>query len=72
MSRSPSPQSDRETIYTDEGVTNQYHGVRDLDLAVRLADSLGIRIDADAPARLGRRRLVQAIKDAVMNGDDEI
>ena len=65
-------QSDSETIYTDAGVTNQYQGVRDLDLAIRLAASLGIRIDADASARLGRMRLVQAIKDAVMNGDDQL
>ncbi|MCA9136364.1 MAG: hypothetical protein KDB00_06390 [Planctomycetales bacterium] len=61
-----------QTIYTDEGVTNQYHGVRDVDLAIRLADSMGIRVDANAIARLGRARLVQAIKDAVMNGDDRI
>ncbi|WP_182866231.1 hypothetical protein [Stieleria mannarensis] len=64
--------SDQQTIYTDDGVTNQYHGVRDVDLAIRLAESMGIRVDANALARLGRARLVQAIKDAVMNGDDEL
>lgn len=65
-------QRDSQTIYTDDGVTNQYHGIRDVDLAIRLAHSMGIRIDANALARFGRARLVQAIKDAVMNGDDEI
>ncbi|WP_372894833.1 hypothetical protein [Stieleria sp.] len=65
-------QSDHQTIYTEAGVTNQYHGVRDVDLASRLAESMGIHVDANALARLGRARLVQAIKDAVMNGDDEL
>ncbi|MCS7470800.1 hypothetical protein NZK35_29455 [Stieleria sp. ICT_E10.1] len=65
-------QSDHQTIYTEAGVTNQYHGVRDVDLAIRLAQSMGIQVDANALARLGRARLVQAIKDAVMNGDNEL
>ena len=64
--------SDLQTIYTDDGLTNQYHGVRDVDLAIRLAESLEIAVDDHALARLGRARLVQAIKDAVMNGDDQI
>jgi hypothetical protein len=64
--------SDRQTIYTDQGVTNQYHGVRDVDLAIRLAQSLGIRVDASALDRLGRARLVQEIKEAVSGGDDFI
>lgn len=63
---------DRQTIYTDAGATNQYHGIRDVDLAIRLAESLGIRIDSNALARFSRARLVQAIKDAVMNGDDQL
>jgi len=65
-------QRDSETIYTDAGTTNQYHGVRDVDLAIRLAESMGIRVDPHALARFGRRRLVQAIKDAVLAGDDEL
>ena len=28
---------DNETIYVGERVTNQYHGVRDLDIAYRLS-----------------------------------
>ena len=64
--------SDSQTIYTDDGVTNQYHGIRDVDLAIRLAETLEIRVDSNALARLGRARLVQAIKDAVMNGDEEL
>ena len=64
--------SDRQTIYTDDGVTNQYHGVRDVDLAIRVAQAMGIRVDASSLARYGRARLVQAIKDAVMEGGDEV
>lgn len=64
--------SDHQTIYTDDGVTNQYHGIRDVDLAIRLAESMGIRVDVHALARFGRARLVQAIKDAIMNGDDDV
>ncbi|MCO8122073.1 hypothetical protein NHH03_10015 [Stieleria sp. TO1_6] len=63
---------DHQTIYTDDGVTNQYHGIRDVDLAIRLATSMGIHVDEHASARLSRTRLVQAIKDAVMNGDDTL
>ncbi|MEO1526891.1 MAG: hypothetical protein AAFX06_15750 [Planctomycetota bacterium] len=61
-----------ETIFTDRGLTNQYNGVRDVDLAICLAHQLGIRVGPHDLARLGRSRLVQAIKDAVMNGDDEL
>lgn len=64
--------SDRHSIYTDDGLTNQYHGVRDVDLAIQIATAMGIRIDANSLARYGRARLVQAIKDAVVNGDDEL
>ncbi len=65
-------QRDSDSIYTDDGRTNQYHGVRDVDLAIRLAQSIGIQVDSSSLARYGRSRLVQAIKDAVMNGDDEL
>lgn len=33
---------DRNTLYTDRGQVNQYHGVRDLDVAYRAAEFLGI------------------------------
>ncbi len=64
--------SDDQTTYTDAGVTNQYHGIRDVDLAIRIAAEIGIRVDDSAIARYGRARLVQAIKDAVMDGDDSL
>ncbi|MEM6469215.1 MAG: hypothetical protein AAF802_06565 [Planctomycetota bacterium] len=63
---------DDQTIYTDAGRVNQYHGVRDVDLAIRLAQDLGVRVSASSQAAMSRRRLVQAIKDAVAYGEDEL
>jgi hypothetical protein len=60
--------SDRETIYVGDSTVNQYHGVRDLDLAIRLGDSLGLNVDRVTAGVLGRRAMVQAIKEAVMEG----
>ncbi len=61
--------NDSQTIYVREGVTNQYHGVRDLDLALRLASLMGIDVDRVTATALGRRGIVAAIKEAVMDGE---
>lgn len=61
--------TDRETIYVGNTSVNQYHGVRDLDLAIRLGESLGLRVDRVTANVLGRRAMVAAIKQAVMDGD---
>ena len=58
-----------QTIYDAGGMTNQYHGVRDLDLAIRLARSMGMQVDRVTATALGRRGIVTAIKEAVMEGD---
>ena len=61
--------SDHETIYVENDRINQYHGVRDVDLAMKLAESLGLdfaRICASMPSR---RSVVIAIKNAIMEGD---
>ena len=34
--------SDRDTIYVADSVVNQYQGIRDVDLAVKLGEFLGI------------------------------
>ncbi len=60
--------TDSQTIYLDNQPTNQYHGVRDVDLAMRLAESMGLDVDRVVATALGRRGIVQAIKDAVMEG----
>jgi hypothetical protein len=58
---------DSQTIYVDDQPTNQYHGVRDVDLAIRLAQSMGLDVDRVTATALGRRGIVQAIKEAVMD-----
>ena len=62
-------QTDSQTIYVGNNVTNQYHGVRDLDLAIQIARTLGLDVDRLKATALGRPAVVQAIKDAVMDGE---
>ena len=59
--------SDTQTIYENGEITNQYHGVRDLDLAVELAKSLGIDTGSLGLEFKGKCSAVQAIKEAVMD-----
>jgi hypothetical protein len=61
--------SDSQTIYVDDSVTNQYRGIRDVDLAIRLGESLGIDVQRAISTALQRRGIVQAIKEAVMDGE---
>lgn len=61
--------TDSQTIYVQNAVTNQYRGVRDLDLAIRLAHSMGLDVDRITATALGRRGIVAAIKEAVMDGE---
>lgn len=65
---------DRDTIYRDDVAyvrgepLNQFHGIRDVDLACRLGHELGVDIDAIVPRAIGRAGMVAAIKEAVMDG----
>ncbi len=61
-------QSQRETIYYQGRVTNQYHGIRDVELAIKLGATLGVDVRSVAATALGPAPLVQAIKDAVLEG----
>jgi len=61
--------SDRETIYVGNRSVNQYQGVRDFDLAVRLGQSLGLPVDRIISQVLGARAKVEAIKQAIMEGE---
>jgi hypothetical protein len=54
--------SDRNTIYEDGRMVNQYHGVLDLHLAYKLAEYLGIDWRRATAAALGRQAEVAAIK----------
>jgi len=61
--------TDAETIYVSNKATNQYHGIRDLDLAIRLGKELGVDVDRASQSSTNRRSIVQAIKNAIFEGD---
>ena len=62
-------QDDRQTIYVDDQVTNQYRGIRAVDLALRLGQSLGLDVDQVTATALNRHAIVRAIQDAVEDGE---
>ncbi|MGI9470092.1 MAG: hypothetical protein ACR2NZ_01080 [Rubripirellula sp.] len=62
-------QSDHQTIYVDDAPTNQYHGVRDLDIAIKVAEALGVNAERATSSAMHRRAMVQAIKTAVFDGE---
>ena len=59
---------DRDTIYFDKKPINQFHGIRDVDLAVKLAEFLGVNLIRIESTACSRSALVSAIKDAVEEG----
>lgn len=56
---------DQQTIYIGDQVTNQYHGVRDVDLAYKLAEFLGVDTASVTELVLGSFAEVQALQEAV-------
>lgn len=54
-----------QTIFVGDSVVNQYQGVRDVDLAIRLGEFLGIDTGALVDVSPTRSSLVHAIKQAV-------
>ena len=54
--------TDKNTIYVDGQMVNQYRGVLDLHLAYKLAEFLGIDWQRATASALGRRAEVEAIK----------
>jgi len=57
--------TDRDTIYYKDRAVNQYHGVRDVDLAYKLAEFLGVDTQQATEVVLGSRAQVQALREAV-------
>lgn len=57
--------SDRERIYYHRQPVNQYHGVRDVDLACKLAEFLGVDTTQATSLVLGKTAVVRALRDAV-------
>ncbi len=60
--------SDHQTIYVDDLATNQYEGVRAVDLAKRLGEHLGIDVVTLESQSLTRHQLVEAIKESAEEG----
>lgn len=56
---------DSDTIYVDNRPTNQYHGVRDVDLAIKLGEYLGVDVAWAHSRASSRRHLVRLIREAV-------
>lgn len=54
--------TDKNTIYVNDQIVNQYRGVLDLHLAYKLAEFLGIDWQRATASALGRRAEVEAIK----------
>lgn len=61
-------QTDSKTIYENGRMTNQYHGIRDVDLAIRLAKSLGVATESMQLEFRDRRSAVEMLKQAVFEG----
>lgn len=57
--------SDRQTIYHAERVLNQYEGVRDVDLAYKLAAEVGVDVQRATATSLGAEAEVRALQEAV-------
>ena len=58
-------QSDRQTIYYEGEMVNQFEGIRDVDLCFKLAEFLGVNTNDIVPASPTRRAVVQSLQDAV-------
>ncbi len=60
--------SDTETIYVDGKVTNQYRGIRDVDLAMKLGEFLGLDTQQLMSVAVSRQHLVRLIREAIEDG----
>jgi hypothetical protein len=54
---------DDQTIYIGDQVVNQYQGIRDVDLAIKLGEYLGINVQELQAHSLSRRDLVRSIRE---------
>lgn len=61
-------QTDADTIYLNGKVTNQYRGIRDVELAVKIAEFLGIELEFLQARALSPAHLVKLIREAVEEG----
>lgn len=59
---------DFETIFVGERRVNQYEGVRDVDLACKIGELLGVNVGLIASAAFDRQSIVRGIQEAVEEG----
>ena len=57
--------TDRQTIYYEEKVVNQFQGVRDIDLAKKLAALLGVNVEFVIGTAFSPEAQVRALQEAV-------
>ncbi len=57
-------ESDSQTIYYQDRVTNQYQGIRDVDLAQKIGQCLGLPVEQLRSTATTRRSLVRSLQDA--------
>jgi hypothetical protein len=56
------------TIYVENRRVNQYEGIRDVDLACKLGEYLGVDTSGLLARHLHRRQFVAAVREAVEEG----
>ena len=59
---------DRQTIYVDDSMVNQYQGIRDVDLAIKLGEYLGVNTSRYTCQAMSRAQIVSAIREEIMDG----
>ena len=60
--------NESQTIYLDNQRVNQYEGIRDVDLACKLGEYLGVDVSHILSLANNRQRAVQAIRESVEEG----
>lgn len=60
--------TDVNTIYVGDHAVNQYEGIHDFDLAVRIGEHLGVDVRSLVPYASSRRELVCLIQDTIEEG----
>jgi hypothetical protein len=58
--------SHSQTIFYENRLVNQYHGIRDVDLAIKLGEHLGVDVQELLAHAASRARLVSAIREAIL------
>jgi hypothetical protein len=57
-------QRDSQTIYFEDRAVNQFHGILDFDLAIRLGQQLGLDVEQITASTLTPRSTVRALQEA--------